>query len=170
MSAPRNRAETLFGNLFVLELANNHWGKLERGLKIIRDHGSIARYNNVKAAIKLQFRDVDEFIHPDFKGNASLRYVKKTEDTKLSREDFARLIEEIKNVGCIPMSTPFDEASVDLCVEFDLPIIKIASSDMNDWVLIEKIASTRRPTIVSTGGASEKDLDDLVRFFERRDI
>jgi sialic acid synthase SpsE len=170
MSAQRNRAETLFGNLFVLELANNHWGKLERGLKIIRDHGSIARYNNVKAAIKLQFRDVDEFIHPDFKGDASLRYVKKTEDTKLSRDDFARLIEEIKNVGAIPMSTPFDEASVDLCVEFDLPIIKIASSDMNDWVLIEKIASTRRPTIASTGGASEKDLDDLVRFFDRRDI
>jgi sialic acid synthase SpsE len=170
MSASRNRAETLFGSLFVLELANNHWGKLERGLKIIRDHGSIARYNNVKAAIKLQFRDVDEFIHPDFKGDTSLRYVKKTEDTKLSRDDFARLIEEIKNVGCIPMSTPFDEASVDLCVEFDLPIIKIASSDMNDWVLIEKIASTRRPTIASTGGASEKDLDDLVRFFERRDI
>ncbi len=170
MSASRNRVEALFGNLFVLELANNHWGKLDRGLKIIRDHGSIARYNNVKAAIKLQFRDVDEFIHPDFKGDSSLRYVKKTEDTKLSRDDFARLIEEIKNVGCIPMATPFDEASVDLCVEFDLPIIKIASSDMNDWVLIEKIASTRRPTIVSTGGASEKDLDDLVRFFERRDI
>mgnify|MGYP000547158547 FL=1 len=51
-----------------------------------------------------------------------------------------------------------------------MPIIKIASSDMNDWVLIEKIASTRRPTIVSTGGASEKDLDDLVRFYEKRDI
>ena len=68
------------------------------------------------------------------------------------------------------MATPFDEASVDLCVEFDMPIIKIASSDMNDWVLIEKIASTRRPTIVSSGGASEKDLDDLVHFFEKRDI
>jgi N-acetylneuraminate synthase len=51
-----------------------------------------------------------------------------------------------------------------------MPIIKIASSDMNDWVLIEKIASTRRPTIVSTGGASEKDLDDLVSFYEKRDI
>jgi sialic acid synthase SpsE len=170
MSAYGKHGKRLFGNLFVLELANNHWGKLERGLKIIRDHGAIARFNNVKAAIKLQFRDVDEFIHPAFKGNTSLRYVKKTEDTKLSRADFACMIDEIKNIGCIPMSTPFDEASVDLCVEFDLPIIKIASSDMNDWVLIEKIALTRRPVIASTGGASEKDLDDLVRFFERRDI
>lgn len=164
------RDKDLFENLFVLELANNHWGKLERGLKIIRDHARIVRYNNVKAAIKLQFRDVDEFIHPDFKGDKSNRYIKKTEDTKLSRDDFARMVEEIRHLSCIPMATPFDEASVDLCIEFDMPIIKIASSDMNDWVLIEKIASTRRPTIVSTGGASEKDLDDLVHFYEKRDI
>jgi N-acetylneuraminate synthase len=151
-------------------LANNHWGSLDRGLKIIRDHAAIVRFNNVKAAIKLQFRDVDEFIHPEFKGTTDNRYIKKTEDTKLSKADFARMVEEVRNMSCIPMATPFDEASVDLCIEFDMPIIKIASSDMNDWVLIEKIASTRRPTIVSTGGASEKDLDDLVRFFEKRDI
>ncbi len=164
------RDRDLFENLFVLELANNHWGKVERGLKIIRDHGVVVRYNNVKAAIKLQFRDVDEFIHPEFKGSSELRYVKKTEDTKLSRDDFACLVDEVRKVGCIPMSTPFDESSVELCVEFDLPIIKIASSDVNDWALIEKIASTRRPVIVSSGGASEKDLDDVVHFFEKRAI
>jgi len=160
----------LFENLFVLELANNHWGRLERGLKIIRDHGAVARFNNVKAAIKLQFRDVDEFVHPDFRGNKDLRYVKKTEGTRMSRESFATMVEAIRNVSCIPMATPFDESSVNLCVEFGMPIIKIASSDVNDWPLIERIASTRRPTIISTGGASEKDLDDVVTFFERRDI
>ena len=144
----------LFENLFVLEVANNHLGNIDRGLKIIRDHGTVARYNNIKAAIKLQFRDVDEFIHPDFKGNQDNRYIKKTESTKVSKEDFGRMIEEIKRMSAIPMATPFDEASVDLCEYFDMPIIKIASSDMNDWPLINKIASTRRAVIVSTGGAS----------------
>lgn len=170
MDLVSQKDKELFENFFVLELANNHWGKLDRGLKIIRDHGAIVRYNNIKAAIKLQFRDVDEFIHPEFKGNNKHRYIKKTEETKLTKSDFARMVEEIKILGCMPMATPFDEASVDLCIEFDMPIIKIASSDMNDWALIEKIASTRRPTIASTGGASEKDLDDLVHFFEKRDI
>ncbi|MDP4837054.1 MAG: N-acetylneuraminate synthase family protein [Burkholderiales bacterium] len=170
MKAVSQKDKNLFENLFVLELANNHWGKLERGLKIISDHARVIRFNNVKAAIKLQFRDVDEFIHPEFKGDDNNRYIKKTEATKLTKTDFSRMVEEIRNLSCIPMATPFDEVSVDLCIEFDMPIIKIASSDMNDWVLIEKIASTRRPTIVSTGGASEKDLDDLVRFFEKRDI
>jgi N-acetylneuraminate synthase len=170
MDLVSQKDKDLFENFFVLELANNHWGSLERGLKIIRDHAAIVRFNNIKAAIKLQFRDVDAFIHPDYKGSSKQRYIKKTEDTKLSREDFARMVEEVRYLGCVPMATPFDEASVDLCVEFDMPIIKIASSDMNDWVLIEKIASTRKPTIASTGGASEKDLDDLVHFFEKRDI
>ena len=164
------RDKELFENLFVLELANNHWGKVDRGLKIIRDFGTIVRYNNIKASIKLQFRDVNNFIHPDFKGTKDSRYIKKTEDTKLSKDDFARLLDGVKNVGCIPMATPFDEASVDMCVEFDLPLIKVASSDINDWPLLEKIASTRRPVIISTGGASEKDLDDTVHFFEKRDI
>lgn len=170
MSTITQRDREIFENLFVLELANNHLGQLDRGLKIIKDHGTVARYNNIKAAIKLQFRDVDNFIHPEFKGNKDLRYIKKTESTAMSKADYTRLIEEIKKVGAIPMSTPFDEASVDLCVEFNMPIIKIASSDMNDWPLINKIASTRKAVIVSTGGASEKDLDDLVHFFEKRDI
>jgi sialic acid synthase SpsE len=160
----------LFENLFVLELANNHWGKVERGLKIIRDFGTVVRYNNVRAAIKLQFRDVDNFIHSDFKDNEESRYIKKTLATKLSVAEFAELLKEVRNVSCIPMATPFDEASVDLCVRFDLPIIKVASSDVNDWPLLERIAATRRPVIVSTGGASEKDLDDAVHFFEKHNV
>jgi len=170
MQKINHKDKLIFENLFILELANNHLGSLERGLKIIKDHGSIVRFNGIKAAIKLQFRDMNEFIHPEFRGNSNLRYIKKTEDTKLSKECFAKMVEAIKYIGCIPMATPFDEASVDLCLDFEFSIIKIASSDVNDWALIEKIASTRRPTIVSTGGASEKDLDDIVQFFEKRDI
>ncbi|NDB36711.1 MAG: hypothetical protein EB023_15535, partial [Flavobacteriia bacterium] len=68
------------------------------------------------------------------------------------------------------MATPFDEASVELCVALDFPIIKIASSDVNDWSLLEAVASTKRPVIASSGGATEKSLDDLVEFFEKRGI
>ena len=57
----------IFDELFVLELANNHWGKTERGLRIITDFGRIVRFNNVRTAIKLQIRDVDTFIHKDFR-------------------------------------------------------------------------------------------------------
>lgn len=160
----------IFEDLFVLELANNHWGSVERGLKIIQQFAGAVRFSNVRAAIKLQFRDVDAFVHKDFKSRSDIRYVKKTLDTKLSEEDFATLVRAIKQSDCLAMATPFDERSVDLCEKFDFPIIKIASSDINAWPLIERIAQTRRPTIISCGGASEKNLDDVVRFFENRQI
>lgn len=162
--------DTIFQNLFVLELANNHWGSVERGLKIINAFAQVVRFNNVRAAIKLQFRDVDHFISPSFKGREDLRYVKKTEATKLEKHQYATLINAIRDQGCIPMATAFDEASVDLCEEFDLPIIKVASSDLNDWFLLDRIAKARKPVIVSTGGSSEKDVDDLVTFFGNRHI
>ncbi len=99
-----------------------------------------------------------------------MRYIKKTLDTRLSKADYATLVNAVRKSGCIPSATPFDEASVDLCVELGVPIIKLASSDLNDWFLIEKIAKTRKPVIASTGGSSLKDADDLVTFFANRNI
>ena len=158
----------LFEDLFVLELANNHWGKYERGLKIVQDFGRVVRFNQVKAAMKLQFRDVDRFIHKDYRERTDVRYIKKTLDTHLSWDSYAKLVKAVRENGMITMATPFDEVSVDKCVEFDLQIIKIASSDIKDWVLIEKIATTGKPVIASTGGSTLKDMDDLISFFNKR--
>src|SRR6185312_2695545 len=160
----------IFEELFVLEMANNHWGSVERGLKIVNQFSQMVRFNNVRAAIKLQFRNVDSFIHKDFLRRTDIRYIKKTLDTRMSNDDFPTLVKAIRQASCIPMATPFDEKSVDLCCELGIPIIKLASSDLNDWILIEKIAATKKPVIVSTGGSSLKDLDDLVLFFQNRHI
>ncbi len=160
----------IFEDLFVLEIANNHRGSVERGLKIIAAYSQVVRFNNVRAAMKLQFRDVDHFVHRDFRDRTDIRYVKKTLDTKMSADDYGTLVDATRRASCITMATPFDEASVDLCQELGVQIIKIASSDLNDWMLIEKIAATRKPVVVSTGGSSLKDMDDLVTFFENRNI
>jgi sialic acid synthase SpsE len=170
MESVSQKDRQTFENLFVLEAANNHWGDLQRGFKIIQEFATVVRYNDVKAAIKFQFRDVDNFIHPSYKGNQELRYIKKTEVTKMTRTQYAELANAVRNAGCIPMATPFDEASVELCDFLDFPIIKVASSDTNDWSLLEAIASIKRPVIASTGGSSEKSIDDLVNFFENRNI
>ena len=101
----------IFDELFVLEMANNHWGRLERGMRIVTDFSRVVQYNNVRAAIKLQFRDVDNFVHPEAQQRTDIRYIKKTMDTKMSRADLATLTEHIRKSGCIPMATPFDEKS-----------------------------------------------------------
>jgi len=160
----------VFENLFVLEMTNNHQGNLDRGLQIIKEHSRIVRCNNIRAAIKLQFRDVHNFIHRNFRERLEIRYINRLQSSRLSKEEYAILIKAITKSGCIPMATPFDESSVDWCVEFDLPIIKIASADSNDWMLLEKIAATKKPCIISFGGTPLKDMDDVVLFFENRNI
>ena len=160
----------IFQELFVLEMANNHWGNLNRGLRIISDFSQVVRFNNVRATIKLQFRDVDSFIHKEFRNRSDIRYIKKTLDTKLSKQDFGTLVQSVRDHGCLTSATPFDEASVDMCQEFDLDMIKLASSDINDWFLIERVAQTRKPVSFSTGGSSLKGVDDLVKFFSNRSI
>lgn len=160
----------IFEHLFVLEMTNNHLGSLERGLKIIHEHAPVVRFNNVRAAIKLQFREVESFVHKDFRSRKDIRYIRRVSETRLSRDEYGILVEAIKKSGCMPMATPFDEKSVDMCVDFNLPIIKIASADSNDWLLIERIAATKKPVIVSVGGTSLKDMDDMVTFFENRNI
>jgi N-acetylneuraminate synthase len=170
----------IFENLFVLELANNHWGSIERGKQIVKEFAKVVKNNKVKAAIKLQFRDVDNFIHKNFKDQGKdqelknlpkkIRYIQKTSKTKLTLKEFKKLILYIKSNDCIPMATAFDEKSVDWCCELDLSIIKIASSDINDWMLLTKIASTKKPVILSTGGANDKQIDDVIKFFSKRNI
>ena len=160
----------IFEDLFVLEIANNHWGSVERGKKIIHEYARVIRHNNVKAAIKFQFRDVDSFIHPDYQDREDMRYVWKTKKTKLNEEQMAELVEYTREQSMFPMATCFDEVSVDLFERLNLEIMKVASSDINDWPLLEKIASIRKPTIVSSGGSSLKDVDDIVSFFSKKDI
>ena len=160
----------IFDELFVLELANNHWGDVNRGLRIVKEFSTVVRYNDVRAAIKLQFRDVDNFVHKDFRDRSDIRYIKKTLDTRLTRDQMATLVEAVRRNNCIRMATPFDEASVDLCEDLGIEIIKIASSDITDWPLLERIVKAQKPVIVSTGGASVRSMDAMVTFFENRHI
>lgn len=159
-----------FDELFVLEIANNHWGRLDRGLEIVRTFGEVVRRNEVRAAIKLQFRDVDSFVHKHHRDRGDHRYIKKITGTQMPWEQLGSLVGAVRDEGMETMVTPFDEASVDRCVEFGVETLKIASSDIRDRHLLAKIAGARKPVIASTGGANLDHIDALVAFFAERDI
>jgi len=161
---------SIFDDLFVLELANNHWGKMHRGLKIIQDFAAVAKANEVRAAIKLQFRDVPSFLHKHHRDREDVRYIKKTADTELSWAQLGALVQAVRDAGMVTMATAFDEVSVDKCVEFDVDFLKIASSDIRDRSLLGKMAAAGKPVIASSGGASLEDLDALVAFFAERGV
>jgi sialic acid synthase SpsE/mannose-6-phosphate isomerase-like protein (cupin superfamily) len=155
-------------DLFVFDLANNHQGSVAHGLRIIRELARVASANGVRAALKFQFRELDTFIHPAHRGASGNKHVGRFLATRLGEPDFAQLVHAVRDSGLIPMATPFDEASVELCARLDIEILKVASSSATDWPLLERIADANRPVIFSTGGLSAKQIDDLVSFFEHR--
>ena len=77
-----------FENLFIFEIANNHQGSLEHGLKIVREMAELAKTFGVRGAVKLQFRNLDSIIHPDFKNLKNNQYMERFISTKLAEEDF----------------------------------------------------------------------------------
>nr|WP_278254247.1 N-acetylneuraminate synthase family protein [Sphingobium sp. BYY-5] len=139
-------------------------------MKIINDFAEVVKSNGVHASIKLQFRDVDDFIHRDFRDYSHIRYIKKTLDTQMPWENLHAMVEAVRAAGMKTMVTPFDEVSVDKCIEFGVDILKIASSDIRDKTLLRKIASAGKPVVASSGGADTHHIDALVDYFVSRNV
>ena len=154
--------------LFVLEMANNHMGDLDHGIRIIRTMGEMTRKFNFRCAFKLQYRDLDTFIHPSKQGRDDIKYVKRFSETKLSHEQFQKLVNEMRANGFLTMATPFDEPSMDLIESQGLDIVKIASCSFTDWPLLERLVCSNLPIIASTAGASIEDIDKVISFFSHR--
>ncbi len=64
--------------------------------------------------------------------------------------------------GLVPFSTPFDAAAVELLEEYDPLVHKIASFELVDLELIRVAAATGRTLVMSTGMATEDEIDDAV--------
>jgi len=154
--------------LFIFELANNHMGSVEHGLAVIRALGAATAGQPLRCAVKLQYRDLDTFIHPDFQDRMDLKYVKRFRETRLADGQFRTLVDGIRASGFVTVCTPFDEASVATIEAHGIDIIKIASCSLTDWPLLERIAASDKPVIASTAGSSFEDIDKVVSFFEHR--
>lgn len=155
--------------LIIYEMANNHMGDVNHGIDIIKTFHDVSKNFPFKFAFKFQYRDLDTFIHPDYKGRADIKYVKRFSETRLSENEFITLKKEVENCGFISICTPFDEKSVDMIEKHDYDIIKIASCSFTDWPLLERIALTNKPLIISTAGAKESEIDNVVSFFKHRE-
>jgi sialic acid synthase SpsE/quercetin dioxygenase-like cupin family protein len=156
--------------LIVLEMANNHMGDVAHGQAIIRAFGTVTKdfTSDFDFAFKLQYRDLDTYIHSSYKGRADVRYIKRFEETRLTDEQFLALIKTMRQEGFKVICTPFDEPSVDKIEAQGIDVIKIASCSFTDWPLLERVMRTGKPVIASTAAAPIEEIDNVVSFFQHR--
>src|SRR5262245_50040512 len=74
---------------------------------------------------------------------------------QLSREDHEKLATAAAAAGVLFMSTPFAIEAVDWLVPL-VPAFKIASGDNDFWPLIDRVAQTAKPLLISLGLGGER--------------
>lgn len=157
-----------FKNLFVLDVANNHQGQLEHGLRIIRECAKAAKEAEIRAAVKFQYRDLSSFVHKDHRNGSGNKHVGRFLGTRLNWDQYEILVNEVRQNSLLSICTPFDEESVRKIAEHKFDVIKIASCSADDWPLLECVAETGLPVIASTGGLSIDKVDELVSFLAHK--
>ena len=74
----------------------------------------------------------------------------------------------IKKNKVLTSCTPFDEESVTKIEKMKFDIIKIASVSANEWPLLDRVSKNKIPKIISTGGLSLEEIDEIVSFFRHK--
>lgn len=169
---PFKIAERLIGvdhpPLIIAEMSGNHNQSLERALEIVQaaaDAGAHALKLQTYTAdtMTLDMNEGDFFIDdPDSLWNGFSLY-KLYQQAYTPWEWHAPIFEKARQLGMVPLSTPFDESAIEFLEELNSPCYKIASFENIDIDLIKKVAETGKPLIISTGMATVAEIDETVR-------
>ncbi len=144
----------------VAELSGNHGQSLGRAKQIVQ-----AAKNCGADAIKLQTYTADTITidcnkEPFmFKGQSLYQLY---QDAHTPWEWHSELMQTARQLDLDVFSTPFDSTAVDFLETLGVPAYKIASSEIVDIALLTKIAATRKPVILSTGMATEAEIQHAI--------
>jgi len=150
------------GVFIIAELSANHNGSLETALATVK-----AAKRAGADCIKLQTYTADTITidchKEDFLIKGTIWDGKNL--YKLYQEAYTpwewqkQLFEAAANEGLICFSSPFDKTAVDFLETLNTPAYKIASFEITDIPLIEYVASKGKPVIISTGIATQEDIE-----------
>ena len=148
----------------VAELSGNHNGEFSRAKKML-----IKAKQSGANAVKLQTYKPETITlnsnRKDFLiGKKSPWKIKKNfwslyKNAFTPWEWHQKLFSLAKKLKIEIFSSPFDETAVDLLEKLRCPAYKIASAEINHIPLLERVAKTKKPVILSKGLATQNDID-----------
>jgi pseudaminic acid synthase len=150
---------------FIAEVSANHLGSRNRAKEIV-----IAAAKSGATSVKFQTYtadtmtlDLEEFsVSPDHQLWGGRRLYALYEEAYTPWEWHEELFEVATSLGLVPFSTPFDLTALEFLEKIGSTKYKIASLETGDLQLIEAVAATGKPIIVSTGASEWDEIHDAV--------
>jgi pseudaminic acid synthase len=151
--------------LYIAEVSANHLGSLDRAKEIIKSAAAsganavkFQTYTADTMTLDLPQFSVSE--KHDLWGGKNLYKLYEEAHTPWSWH--SDLFELARRLGIIPFSSPFDLSALDFLENLKTPIYKIASLETGDFQLLDAIARTGKPVIMSTGATEWDELEEAV--------
>jgi pseudaminic acid synthase len=153
-------------NCFIVaEISANHGQSFKRAVALIKKAKEVGA-----DAVKFQCYTPDTLTincdnkyfrikHPKWGGQTLYQLYQKAYTPWNWLKELKKIAEDL---GLVFFATAFDKTAVDFLEDLDVPIHKIASFELVDLPLIEYIAKTKKPLILSTGMATLKEIKEAV--------
>ena len=153
----------------IAEIGHNHMGDVDLAMKMMR----VAKECGANA-VKLQKRDnrvlyTTKFYNQPYlnKNSYGKTYGVHRNALEFNFNQYKKLFNYSKKIKIDFFATPFDIPSLKFLEKLNLPLYKIASADILNLPLQTEIAKTKKPIILSTGGATLKDVKAAVKNITR---
>jgi len=155
--------------LVIAEIGINHNGSLDVAIAIVE-----AAIKSGAEVIKHQTHIVDDEMIKEAKkikpGNSNKSIYEIISKCALNESDEKKLMNHVKKLKSIFISTPFSRAAANRLKKFNIPAFKIGSGECNNYPLIEHIAKFKKPIILSTGMNSIDTIKPAVKILRKNKI
>ena len=148
----------------IAEAGANHNNSVQRAIEMSREAASAGAW-----AIKFQLYKAEQISVPESPKywsdeiETTSQYEAYKLSDKLDYGAYAEVAAACRELGIVFFATPFDDAAVDALEDIGVPIYKLASADITHKPLLEAVAATGKPLLLSTGAAT---LDEVRRAIE----
>lgn len=154
----------------IAEIAQAHDGSIARAHQYIE---ALAKTGVDAVKFQVHIAEAESSVYEPFRVRFS--DVDKTRYDYWKRMEFSiaqwkELNKHCEDLGMEFLASPFSNAAVDLLEQLGVKRYKVGSGEVTNWLLLEKIAKTGKPLILSSGMSSWEELDATTQFLKERNV
>ena len=155
----------------IAEIGVNHNGSVDNAIKLIKAAKKCGA-NTVKFqtffADQMVKKNTKKVIYQKKSTSKKLSHYQMIKNLELNEKNFKKIISFCKKIKIKFLSTPYDLKSIELLEKLNIKAYKVASTDLVDMILHERLIRTKKPIILSTGASDLSEIKKTVNFYKKK--